>query len=89
MTVITRWWQGDCDETEEHLSDHLEGEVRALRRGRIARHLARCALCRAAFESLRRTVDELRRLGRAQLLPAPQLTDAVIERIQYEHGAPP
>jgi predicted anti-sigma-YlaC factor YlaD len=87
MTMITRWWRGDCEETAEHLSDHLEDEVRGLRRRRILRHLARCALCRAAFESLRRTVNELRQLGRAELTPAPQLADAVIERIQYEHGA--
>jgi predicted anti-sigma-YlaC factor YlaD len=87
MTAITCWWQGDCEETEEHLSDHLEDEVRGLRRRRILRHLARCALCRAAFESLRRTVDELRQLGRAELTPAPQLADVVLQRIQYERGA--
>jgi anti-sigma factor RsiW len=87
MTTITSWWQGSCHETEQRLSDHLEGELRGRRRRRILRHLARCEPCRAALESLMRTVEELRQLGRAELVPAPQLADAVIERVQYEHGA--
>jgi anti-sigma factor RsiW len=87
MTTIAWWWQGGCHETEQRLSDHLEGELRGLRRRRILGHLARCELCRAALQSLRRTVEELRQIGAVELAPSQPLVDAVLARIRLDYGA--
>jgi predicted anti-sigma-YlaC factor YlaD len=86
MTTITWLWHGSCEETAEHLSDHLENELRGLRRFRILRHLASCALCAAAFWSLRRTVGGLRALCRSEPVAAPALADVVVERIRRDGG---
>ncbi len=69
--MIDRLWNGSCEETEKHLSEHLDGELRGLRRWRVLRHLARCELCRAVFLSLTRTVERLRALGRVDPPPKP------------------
>jgi anti-sigma factor RsiW len=84
MTTIAWLWQGNCEETERHLSDRVDGELRGLRRFRILRHLARCELCAAALESLRRTVESLWVLGRPETAPALSLADDVVERIWRE-----
>jgi predicted anti-sigma-YlaC factor YlaD len=78
-TVI---WNGTCHETGEHLSAHLDGELRGLRRLRIACHLARCELCQAVLRSLLRTLEELRSLGRTEFAPEPSVVPAVVARIR-------
>lgn len=77
---------GSCEETGERLSDRLEGELRGLRRLRVAAHLSRCDRCRAVLRSLTRTVDQVRELGRADFAPPPagSVTDGVVERIRHE-----
>jgi predicted anti-sigma-YlaC factor YlaD len=81
---LTSIWNGSCHETGEHLSEHLDGELRGLRRLRVTRHLARCELCRAVLRSLTRTLEELRSLGRVEPPPSPSVAPAVIARIREE-----
>lgn len=81
---LTSLWNGSCHETGEHLSEHLEGELRGLRRLRVARHLARCELCQAVLRSLIRTLEELRSLAPAAPAPAPSVVPAVVARIREE-----
>ncbi len=49
----------------KHMSDYLDGELAAGRRGRMERHLGECQDCRRLLAGLRALVDGLRRL------PAP------------------
>ncbi len=83
---FARLWIASCEETGERLSEHLEGELRGLRRGRILRHLARCEHCRAILASLSRAVEHLRSFGRVYPPPAPAVADAVLARIRREAG---
>lgn len=69
------------------MSEHLDDELRGLRRRRIVAHLARCEECSAVLASLARTVDRLRRLGRTDVSGASSV-DAVIERIRLEAALP-
>ena len=77
---------GSCEETQEQLSDRLEGDLSGLRRLRVAAHLAGCDRCRAVMRSLSRTVEQVRLLGRADFNPppGPSVTDDVVERIRRE-----
>ena len=83
MTVIARFLYGSCAETREHLSEHMEGELRGLRRFRVLGHLARCERCRAVLASLARTVEHLRALGRDEP-EIDSVADTVVERIERE-----
>ena len=80
-------WRGSHDETAQYLSEHVEGELRGLRRWRILRHLARCQPCSAALHSLVRTLEGLRALGRTELEPKPSVAEAVVVRIRSERGS--
>lgn len=77
---------GSCEETQEQLSDRLEGDLRGLRRLRVAAHLSRCDRCRAVMRSLSRTVEQVRLLAQADFFPppGPSVTDDVVERIRRE-----
>jgi predicted anti-sigma-YlaC factor YlaD len=78
---------GSCEETQEQLSDRLEGELRRFRRLRVAAHLARCDRCRPLMRSLARTVEQVRLLGKADFAPPPpsrSISDDVAERIRRE-----
>jgi predicted anti-sigma-YlaC factor YlaD len=81
--VIDRLWNGTHEETGRHLSDALDGELRGLVRFRVFRHLARCELCGAAFQSLKRTVAHLRSLRDGDL-SSPSVADAVLLRIRHD-----
>jgi len=80
--MIQRLVNGSCEETGHCLSAHFEEDLRGPRRVRVARHLARCGPCRAALESLSRTIERLRSLGRVELLPS--VADAVIDRVRHD-----
>jgi predicted anti-sigma-YlaC factor YlaD len=84
MSVVERLLLGGCKETRERLSDLVDGEARGLRGWRARAHLARCELCRAAYESLLRTVERLRALGESEPPPAGSVADAVVERVRHE-----
>lgn len=77
---------GSCAETQERLSDRLDGELRGLRRLRVAAHLLRCQRCRAVLRSLGWTVEQVRLLGRSNFVPppGPSVTDDVVTRIRRE-----
>jgi predicted anti-sigma-YlaC factor YlaD len=85
MSVVERLLLGGCDETRERLSDLVDGEARGIRGWRARAHLARCELCRAAYESLRRTVERLRALGETDRPRSSRsVADAVVERVRDE-----
>jgi predicted anti-sigma-YlaC factor YlaD len=78
-------WVATCHETRDRLSDYLEGGLGSHTRTRISRHLARCEHCQALLQSLTRTLEQLRSLGRIdQGAPEPATVRAVIERIERE-----
>jgi anti-sigma factor RsiW len=89
MRAITwlRW--GSHGETERHLSEYVEGEVRGFRRGRIVRHLARCEPCAAVFRSLQRTIELLRGLGQREPIPVESAAEAVVARIRRDQERRP
>ena len=77
---------GSCAETQEQLSDRIEGELRGWRRLRVSMHLMGCDRCRAVLRSLIRTVDHVHELGRVDFAPAPDgsVADDVVARIRHE-----
>lgn len=79
---------GSCEETQEQLSDRMEGQLRGRRRLRVSMHLLGCDRCRAVFRSLIRTVEHVHQLGRVDFAPPPggSVTEDVIGRIQRETG---
>jgi predicted anti-sigma-YlaC factor YlaD len=77
-------WVATHRETRDRLSDYIDGDLDAHTRTRIMRHLARCDRCRAMFESLTRTLEQLRSLGVDQVTPTPGTVEAVVEQIRRE-----
>lgn len=84
VSIATRPWVATCEETQERLSAHLEGELRGRQAKRVLRHLARCPHCREALRTLARAVSGLRTLGEADALaPArSSFADGVVGRIR-------
>jgi predicted anti-sigma-YlaC factor YlaD len=85
MELILRPWVATCTETQEHLSEELEGELRGRTARRVRRHLRICPHCREALISLRHAVEGLRALGRADTSPDPDPTSVagpVVDRIR-------
>ena len=62
----------------EVLSSYLDGELTAVRRRQVARHLDECQECRHRLEGLHGVVENLEGLGR--ISPAPFLEQQVIRR---------
>jgi anti-sigma factor RsiW len=89
VELILKPWVATCAETQELLSDELDGELSGRRARRVRRHLALCPHCREALRSLRRAVEGLRALGRADAASAhrpPAVADAVAERLRRDGG---
>lgn len=82
MHFLTYPVNGSHAETARLMSDHAESELRGYRRWRVARHLAHCDMCRAAFRSFLATLEHLRGLGRAEPAPKPEIADSVVARIR-------
>ena len=74
--------EASCAATAEALSDRLEGELRGLRRLRVARHLTRCVPCRATLASLARLVRTLHSARDVEADNCGSLVDDVLIRIQ-------
>ncbi len=82
---MLRPWIGSCSATMARLSDHLERALPARDDRRVHRHLRRCPRCRAVYESLVRTVEHVRALGRLELeQPMPSIAPVVAERIRRD-----
>ena len=87
--MLEQFWTGSCHETAELMSAHIEHDVPLTRRGRVRRHLARCAACQTVLRSLERVVAELRTLRRDDDASFPSVADAVLARVRREElGAP-
>jgi len=82
--------EASCAATAEALSERLEGELRGLRRLRVARHLSRCGRCRATLASLARLVQTLHRVREVETDDnRGSLVEDVLARIKEgssEHG---
>jgi predicted anti-sigma-YlaC factor YlaD len=80
-----RPWIGSCSATAARLSGYLEHDLAAREERRVRRHLLRCRRCRAVYQSLVRTVEQVRTLGREDLGErVPSVADLVVERIQRD-----
>lgn len=88
MTGIGYLLHGSHEETERLMSEHAEGELRGYTRWRVARHLVKCDLCRALYRSFLDALAGLRKLGRPEPPPKPELADAVVARIRESEGEP-
>jgi predicted anti-sigma-YlaC factor YlaD len=85
VMVVMRPWVASHEETQEHLSAYLEGELRGREQKRVVRHLALCPICRDVLRSLAQTLERLRSLGRGgSPPPQPSVADAVIDRIRRD-----
>jgi predicted anti-sigma-YlaC factor YlaD len=71
--------QASCETTGQALSDSFDGDLRGLRKIRVARHLARCGRCRETLESLGRLVHMLRELRTMDSPQGRSVTDDVID----------
>ncbi|MBA2536526.1 MAG: hypothetical protein H0V20_03720 [Actinobacteria bacterium] len=89
MRLLTHLLNGSHEETARSMSDYAEGDLRGYRRFRVARHLARCEMCQAAFRAFLATLSSLAALGRREPDPKPELVDAVVERIRAEGDSSP
>jgi len=86
MTILEHALHGSHEETASLMSAYVDGELRGYRRWRVMRHLARCAVCRAAYESVLATLDGLRALARHEPPARPELAVQVVERIRRSEG---
>ena len=74
--------EASCAATAEPLSDRVDGELRGLRRLRVARHVARCTRCRMTLAPLARLRQTLRTLGAAEAPADHTVADGVLARIR-------
>ena len=74
--------EASCAATSDALSSRLEGELRGLRRRRVARHLARCSRCQHTLLSLARLVNALRTIRNVEPNNRGSLVDDVLARIR-------
>lgn len=85
MSYLMRPWIGSCATTEARMSDHLDGDISRHHERRFLRHLARCRRCAEVFDSLVRTVERVRSLGREDAgKQMATVVEAVTLRIRHE-----
>jgi anti-sigma factor RsiW len=83
MRTLMRPFIGTCAETQDQLSEHLDGALPRGRERRVRRHLRSCKGCRALFDSLRRMVESVHALGlTSERAGAVSIADEVVERIR-------
>lgn len=70
------------------MSEHAEAELRGYAGWRVSRHLAKCDMCRALYRGFVDALAGLRKLGRREPPPKPEIADAVVARIRESEGAP-
>ena len=82
--VVLRPWVASHEETQEHLSAYLEGELRGREHRRVVRHLALCPICREMLRSLAQTLERLRSLGSRELPSSvrPSAAEAILDRLR-------
>jgi predicted anti-sigma-YlaC factor YlaD len=86
MKIVEQTLNGTHEETQRLMSEYVEGDLRGLRRWRVARHLARCEPCRALYRAFLSALDNLRALRGAEPAAKPEIADAVVERIREDEG---
>ena len=59
----------DCSQLGDRFSEYLDGELAAADRARVDAHVATCPSCRESLESLRETVEDVRRYGPVAVPP--------------------
>jgi predicted anti-sigma-YlaC factor YlaD len=88
VTGIGYLLHGSHEETQRLMSEHAEGELRGYTRWRVSRHLVKCDMCRALYQSFLEALRGLRALGRQAPPPKPEIADAVVARIREKQGEP-
>ena len=68
------------------MSEHAEGTLRGYTRWRVARHLAKCEMCRALYRSFLDALEALRALGRQEPPAKPEIADSIVARIRESEG---
>jgi anti-sigma factor RsiW len=84
VDAISLILNGSCGGTARFMSAYADGDLRRIRRWRVARHLQRCERCQAVYRALLATIDGLRGIARAEPPARPGLADEVVERIRRE-----
>jgi predicted anti-sigma-YlaC factor YlaD len=82
-----RLLEASCEATSEALSDRLDGELRWLRRQRVAHHIARCGRCRETFASLSRLVRALQLIRDEETVDGSSVVNDVLARIREGSAA--
>jgi anti-sigma factor RsiW len=82
-------FNGSHKETAQHMSAFAEGELRGYRRWRVARHLARCDMCRALYRTFLATLASVRELRHEDPPPDDDFVSRVTARLleQASDGA--
>lgn len=81
--LLERWrFMREHRWTHAHLSDYLDRDLDPVERERLETHVGICPQCSRVLATLRRTLEGLHLLRRAQ--PQPGLADGVIERLREE-----
>jgi anti-sigma factor RsiW len=75
-----------CDETREHLADHLLGTLEPDADGAVRRHLRGCASCRAEMTALAEGVTTLAAASH-DVAPPPELRGRVLDVLTEEWSA--
>jgi len=84
---MTPWFMirnGSCRSTRRQMSDFVDDEVGARRRGRLERHIARCRRCARLLDSLRNTIAELQLLRQDTPPPLPSVLAGVEQRLAVD-----
>lgn len=76
-----------CEAVRAELKAYCDGELGFLTRACVRHHLARCALCQAEAQALRRIGEELRNLDR-QIVPSPELRARILQSLPDEPPVP-
>lgn len=88
MTGIGYLLHGSHEETQRLMSAYAEDELRGYKRWRVARHLAKCEMCRALHRSFLDALNGLRRLGREDPAEKPEIANSVVARIRESEDRP-
>lgn len=67
--------------TQAHLSDYVDGDLRAGERERVEHHVHWCPECRRVLETLLRTLKGLMEL---RAMPGESIAPGVIDRLRRE-----
>ncbi|MEW6581337.1 MAG: zf-HC2 domain-containing protein [Actinomycetota bacterium] len=75
-------FRADCHEAARLMSELADGQLRGLRRWRVARHVLMCEICAPIYRGLLATIESVRSLAADRPPPSPSFVDDVVTRIR-------